>query len=818
MLRNYLVTILRNLTRHRLYSAINIVGLALGIAVFLMLSLVVRFETSFERWIPGADRVWAMSTQDSFDGWRPATVGVALDELRADYPQLVGTRLRSPEGAVRQGGTVTADKVTEADPTFFQVFDLPLFAGDKTKALRKPDEAVLSQTKARTYFGSADPVGRNLTLDFDGQVSTYRVVAVLKDPPATTDHEFGIIVPLRPHAPAQDPAWRMWGAKEVATFLRFDTPAEAEAFKAQLDGFVDRHAGPRFPKPAHKRIHLGLTPSLSLHLIVPPAGAIVAAVGVVGLLTLLLAAVNYVNLATAQAASRAREVAVRKVAGATAGALVAQFILEALATVTIAAVLGVALCELALPIFNTAVGVTLKLDYLGDPAVALTILAVILGVGMSAGLYPALLMARFQPAAVLASARSPGGGRMGGRLREALVTLQFAIAIAFTIGAGVIVSQALYVHHADLGFRREGLILVDSYPRPGVTQAQRAELLAAWRGTPGIVSVAEADSQPGDTDSGAGHLKQPGAAGDGVLVQVVTAGPGFFTTYGARLLAGRLPDPSHGGDIVPPSVPGQPPDADTTVNILLNASALQPLGFRDAADAIGKRLVQPGRPHRPGHLGPSVLIVGVVSDIRFASPRTQVVPEFYVSVAEPAPADTGTIATVRYAEADPRIAIERLRQAWRRIAPEQPFEAKTVSAELEPYYRTDDEVARLLGVAAALAVLIGCIGLYGLASFTAAKRGREIGIRKTLGASSIAILRLLVGQILRPVLLANLAAWPLAWLALRTYLDGFSQRIPLQSGYFLSATMLALAIALATIVGHALAVARTEPGKALRED
>ncbi len=819
MLRNYLVTALRNLTRHRLYSAINIVGLALGIAVFLVLALVVRFETSFERWIPRADRIWTVSTADSFDGWRPYTVGAALDELRADYPQLIGTRLGGGQGTVRQGSTITADKVTEADPSVFQVFDLPLVAGDKDKVLRAPDEAVLTQAKARTYFGGADPIGRSLTLDFDGQASTYRVVGVLKDPPATTDLNLGIIVPLRPRTPAQDPRWG-WGAKAVYTFLRFDTPAQAAAFEAQLDGFTDRHAGPRFPEPAHKQIKLGLTPLLSLHLIIPPAGAIVAAVGVVGLLTLLLAAVNYVNLATAQAASRAREVAVRKIAGATSGALVVQFIVEALATVAIAAVLGVALCELALPVFNAGVGVTLKLDYLGDPDVALVIVATILVVGLSAGLYPALLMARFQPAAVLASARSPGGGRMGGRLREALVALQFAIAIAFTIGAAVIVSQALYVHHADLGFRREGLILVDSYPRDGITNAQRGQLLAAWRETPGVVSVAEADSQPGDPDSGAGRLKRPGVAGDGPLLQAVTAGPGFFTTYGARLLAGRLPDPRYGADIVTPPQggPGQRTDADTTVNLMLSESALQPLGFRSAIDAIGKRLVAPGQPHRPGHLGPSALIIGVVSDIRFASPRTKVVPTFYLSVAEPAPQGTGTMATVRYAGVDPRLAIERLRQAWRRIAPDQPFDAKTVGAELEPYYRTDDEVARLLGVATALAVLIGCIGLYGLASFTAARRVREIGIRKTLGASSSAILKLLVGQMLRPVLLANLAAWPLAWLAMRTYLDGFSQRIPLQSSYFLSATMLAVFVALSTVVGHALSVARAEPGKALREE
>jgi len=811
MLGHFALSLYRSLTRHRLYAAINIVGLALGIAVFLMLALVVRFEASFERWIPGADRIWLVSTT-GLSGWEPYTMGAMLEELRADYPQLLGTRLTTETGAVRQGSTVTSAKVTEADPNLFQVFDLPLAAGNRAGLLRAPDEAVLTQAKARKYFGTADPIGRALTLDFNNQTTTYRVSGVVKDPPATTDLDFGIIVPLRPRNPVQDPTWRIWGNNAVSTYLRFDTLAQASALMAELDSFTDHHAGPGFPKPAHKAIKLGLTPLLSLHLITPPAGAVVTAVGVVGLLTLLLAAVNYVNLATARAASRAREVAVRKVMGATSTALVVQFVAESVATVAIAALLGLALCELALPVFNAAIGVTLKLDYFGDPAMAAMIIGTILAVGLGAGLYPALLLSRFQPAAVLASVRSPGGGRTGGRLREGLVTLQFAIAISFTIGTAVVASQSLYVRHADLGFSREGLVEVDSFSRPGLTDAQRAELLAAWRASPQIVSATQADSTPGDPDDPMHHYQQPGSAGDGAVLQEVTAGPDFFATYGARLLAGRLPDPRHGGDLDPfaSPPPGQALGIERPSNVVLSAASLQLLGFRNASDAVGRRLVPAA-----GRVGPALLVIGVIPDLRFGSPRTKVVPTYYRAVAGPIPA---AVASVRYAGGDPHMIVERLRAAWRRIAPDEPFEAQTVGAELESYYRTDDQVARLLGIAAALAVLIGCIGLYGLASFNTARRVREIGIRKTLGASTVAILRLLVGQMLRPVLLANLVAWPLAWLTMRSYLDGFSQRIPLQPTYFLSATTLALTVALVTIVGHALAVARAEPAKALRQE
>jgi putative ABC transport system permease protein len=821
MFGHYLLTLYRSLSRHRLYAAINVLGLAVGIAVFLVLFLDVRFETSFERWIPHADQIYVIRTSGLGElagiGTFDRTMGDLLAELRADYPQLVGARIWDDGGTVRQGDKITGEEIEKVDPSFFQVFDLPLVAGDRGALLTRPDDLILSQSKAKQYFGDQNPIGRKLTVVFDGTVHDLRVVGVVKDPPKSTDFSFDLITPLKVPTPQQDPAWRAWGSIELQTYLRMKTPDQARALDANFDGFVDRRAAHDMGPKAHKMWRQRTLPLLTKHLIEPKDAAVVAALGGVGLLTLLLAAVNYVNLATARAGLRAREVAVRKVMGATVPALIGQFMAEAVATAALGALLGLALCELTLPLVNAAGGLSLKLDYLGDPSLPAAALLTVVLVGLGAGLYPALILAQYQPAAVLASAKTPGGGRAGGRVREGLVIFQFAVAIAFTIATGVIVSQTSYLRHADIGFKRDGLIVIDSFNDNEVNGYQRANLLDIWRTRPGVVSVTSGDIAPGVDDSTSNsNFKRPGQPGHGLVLGVVEAGQDFFQTYGARLLAGRLPDRAHGADY-PQYVPagrdmGQfvathqaPP------NVVLNASAVRALGFGSPADAIGKT-VSAGT---DTNAFTRLTVIGVVADIRFRSPRQHVPPTLYFGKSGYIRSAT---ATVRYLGADPHAVMDELSADWRRIAPTAPFRAKPIDQSLGHYYAKDDHQSHLFTIGALLAVLIGCVGLYGLAAFNTARRVKEIGIRKTLGASTSDILKLLVGQFLRPVVIANLFAWPLAWWATSSYLSGFDQRIALTPAYFLAATALTLLIAVGTVAGQAYAVARAEPARALRHE
>jgi putative ABC transport system permease protein len=373
----------------------------------------------------------------------------------------------------------------------------------------------------------------------------------------------------------------------------------------------------------------------------------------------------------------------------------------------------------------------------------------------------------------------------------------------------VIVAQTGYIRQADLGFRRDGLIVVNSFDDSQVTAAERTNLMDAWRALPGVIATARSDIAPGFQDTAnTSNFKRPGEAESGPNLAYVEIGRDFFQTYGARLAAGRWPDVARSEDFIRPK-PDDPhanvaPDAGR--NVVLNVSGVRTMGFSSPQAAIGQVILDGKRPLR---------IIGVVDDLRFLSPRIPVKPTIYGGDLRDFDSPA---AGVRYAASDPPRIMDEMATAWRRIVPDVPFRAKTIEQNLDQYYAKDDHQGHLFTIAAVLAVLIGCVGLYGLASFNTARRVKEIGIRKTLGASTGDILKLLVGQFLRPVVLANVIAWPLAWWAMSGYLQGFDQRISLSPAYFLAATALTLLIAILTVAGQAYAVARAEPAKALRHE
>ena len=820
MWAHYLVTLYRSLTRHRLYAALNVLGLAVGIAVFLVLWLDVRFETGFETWIPDAGQIYELRTQWHMPGApkddSSSSMGGALEELRADYPNLVGTRIMSDNITLRQGAELQAEQLSIVDPNFFRVFPLKLLRGDQASALQAPDSVVLTQTKARLYFGGDDVLGRRLQVSLEGDPHTFRVTGVLPDPPKTTDLTLDFLTPLTPQLIATRDNWRHWGSEHLETYLRFRFTAAASAQAADFGRFIDRHAAKDLiPPPApHDQLSLSLRPLRSLHVVDTKVGPVVGGLAAVGALTLLLAAVNYVNLATARAGLRAREVAIRKVMGATPPALFGQFMAESMALAALATLVGLALCELALPLINAAGGLALRLDYLSPDGPLPAVLLAMVVVGVGAGLYPAVLLTRFRPAQVLASARTPGGGRSGGRVREALVLFQFAVAIAFAIATAVIFTQMRYLRSADLGFKRDGLIVITSFDDAQVPKAQRQSLLEAWRGLPGVVADTASNVSPGvQHTTNANNFKRPNQSGEGQSVYWNTVHPDFLETYGAHLVAGRWLDPARGGDDKPSSPPGGWPSGQPRPlrSVVLNESALRQLGFPDAPSAIGQRVLQG---LDAGGFTP-LTVVGVIRDTRLRSPHEPVQSAVYFLATHDF---DSMIAAVRYSGVPSPEMLARLRRTWTSIVPGASFRAHTADENLARYYRPDDQHGRLFTLGAVLAVAIGCVGLYSLASFNTARRVKEIGIRKTLGASTADVLRLLVGQLLRPVLLANLLAWPLAYVAMRSWLNGFDQRIGLNPLYFLGASALMIAVALLTVVGQALAVARAEPARALRHE
>lgn len=826
MWKNYALSLYRTLSRHRLYAALNVLGLALGMAVCMVLLLVVRFETSFDRWIPDAANIYRVNLVSRFPG-RPSaeqasSQGVMAPLLRADFPQITSiARLMEMNLVVRAGDRQGYERVLLSDPEAFKVFELSFASGTAAHALDDTSSLVISQQMARKYFGTDQALGRRLTLVIDGRPRDYRVSGVLKDLPPNTHLVMDFLVRLAPEVlPNQSRVFDNWGSSTLITYIRVRSAADAQAISAGLDNFIDRRSTNYLPPPVHKFITYRLDPLTRIHFSDSKIGSsfkqgadplFVGSLGLMGGVTLLIAVVNYISLATARAGMRAREVAVRKVMGATRRALVVQFTAESLAVALASGLIAAAMAELALPGISAMLGQPIRITYFGEQGVAAPLAGLCLVVGLLAGLYPALALSAFRPASVLASARTPGGGRAGARVREGLAVFQFAIAISLMICTAVIFAQIQFVRNADPGYRRDGLIIVKGIGATELT-SRRLGLVEALRRTPGVIAATTSDRRPATDSEANTNISLVSNPRIEPTLTVEQIGPDYFATYGLPIVAGRPLDMAHGLDDVA-GLKGEAL-AGRGLNLVVNEGATHALGFRRPGDAVGQQLhIQTSAKN-----GLTATIVGVAGDVRFLSPREPVPPQFYMQDSTLGPPDrAGPMSVaVRVHAGDEAAMTKRLEQVWRTLAPDTPFQAETVQLAMKPYFDPDARRGQLFALGAVLAVVIACMGLYGLAAFNTSRRFKEIGIRKTLGASTADIVRLLLGEFLRPVLVANLVAWPLAWLAMRPWLAGFDQRIDLSPAYFLIPTIAAILVAVITVAEQAIRVARAEPARALR--
>jgi putative ABC transport system permease protein len=827
MLGNYALSLYRTLTRHRLYAALNTFGLALGLAVCTILFLVVRFETGFDHWAPHRETIYRVNQTSTWPGRPPHhssdTPYLLQPRLLADFPQIrAAARLVDNSYVVRTGAQQAFERVIFADPAVWDIFPFAFVAGDRAASLNDSTSAVITQTIARKYFGTDRAVGRRLTIVIDGQPRDYLVSGVLRDLPADSNLMLDVVVRLVPEVvTGRKEFMASWGSNWMATFVRLRSTADARAIDRELPAFVDREASDA-GKPASQHIRYNLMPLAKLHLtdstldtFKPPVdGLFVTALGVMGAVTLLIAVVNYVSLATARAGMRAREVAIRKVMGATRTMLMVQFVGESVGVALAAGLIGAALIEIALPGVSAVLGEPIRMTYFGSEGMLAPLLALCLIVGLTAGLYPALVLARFRAASVLASARAPGGGRTGARLREALAVGQFAIAICLMICTAVIFAQMQFLRSSEVGFRRDGLLIVRGLGDQQVAPQMRS-IFEAFRHTPGVLAVTASDRHPDPDSNSNTNVKLVGNPQIEPLLLYERIGPDYARTYGLKLLAGRVLDENHGADDRAGVTYDQIADAGRGINTMINAGAARQLGFTEPAKALGRQIVM-SKSDKGNRL--VATIVGVVADVRFDSPRLPPPPQFYLLDSHLGPRDSPSSwsAAVRVRDGTQAEVRQRLEAVWRSLAPGAPFQGETVQVTMKPFYDADARRGQLFAAGAVLSAAIACLGLYGLAAFNTSRRVKEIGIRKTLGASTADVLRLLVGEFLRPVLWANLIAWPVAFVAMRWWLAGFDQRIDLNPAYFLAPSLAAILVAVLTVAEQAVRVSRAEPSRALR--
>ena len=827
MWRNYLTVALRTLSRDPLFAAINLFGLAIGLAGCLMIILFIRYELSFDGWLPDAERTYQVQrieTAGNSAGRRYGqTAVVAAAAMPPHFPEIeAATGLVGMGGVFRRDGElVEIDDVQGTDANFLDVLQLPLAAGNPETALAEVGNLVLTETAARRLFGRTDVVGRTaIRVTSEGDAPA-RVTGVLRDLPANSHLRIGALYRPNLSRTTGTEHFTKWNWVSGWAYVRLRPGADPEALNRRMRQVLQRIV-PSSERDDSAADGLGFTQELmnvrALNTASIDSGTMrlgtpmktLVTFGIVAAFLLLVACVNFTNLATARASRRAREVALRKTLGATRRQLVAQFLIESFVTVAAAGLLAVALVELALPYLNGLIDGDIQVNYFGSSGLLWSWLALLVLVGLLGGLYPAFFLSRYRPALVLKANQSGAEAPGTGRLRLALVVLQFAVSIALIVCTAIIYAQTLYARSTDPGYRVPGLLFV-AYPELIGDRAQIETYMRRLEAVPGVASVARSGITPNPDTTSIMTFRGPGET-ESVGLQIVMIDGKTFEALGMRLVAGRGVTEQREADLGAPMF-NTDPERDRLVderglNVVIDESAARLLGFADGQAAVGRQI---GRDTSDDRAVAPYTIVGVVNDARFESARFESLPRiYYVS-----PTGHQSLA-VRFDPARAAAVISAAESLWESSVTSAPFDGFFADARIADMYGSDVRRGRMFAIFAGFAVLISCLGLFGLAAFTAERRTKEIGIRKVLGARTRDIIRLLVWQFTRPVLLANLIAWPVAWWAMRNWLSEFESRIEIGPAPFVLAGLLALTIAIGTIVGHAIRVARANPIHALR--
>lgn len=813
MLKNWFTVALRNLLRHKLYTAINVLGLAAGLAAALLIVVFVRHELSYNALFTQAENTWRVVRTEFVPGRQPEAtsaqaipVAPALKQQFAEIESVV--RVGRTREVVKRGDESLYQLFNPADPDYFRLFNFPFLDGDPATALAQPNSTVLTRTVATRLFGDRDPMGRTLTLG-DGQVLT--VTGVIADPPANVTEAPEALVSFSTPLSQLDRTRESWNSHWITTYVLLKPGTNVAAMQAEMRDFIRRNRPGDAEEGASTgyRAELGLQPLLEVrsHPLPGDRGTsmtVIAGLLALAALILAIAAINFINLATARATLRAREVALRKVLGARRRLVVAQFLGESLVLTILAGVLAMALVELGLSPFQQALEVKLAPEFHSLMAMAGVTLGLSVALGLLGGFYPAMVLSGFRPAQVLRSARSAAAG--GARLRNILVVAQFAVAIGLTVGTLVVLQQTRYASSQQLGFDKENVVLLRGIDNPTV-KAKLETLKQRLLADPGVVAVAGAPWAPSDpSERTSTYVRTDDGQGASLTIRTDPVDYGYFETLGATMLAGRTFDKARGTDEARFVPPGGPPVEGRTAAAILSLTAVRQLGWNSPADALGRTLRYP---QDEGDV--TLTVIGVVADLQYRSARNNTVASIYHAD----PSEAGTLMVRIRPDAAPAV-LNRIDDLWRDTVQDVPMRRQFLDERVDQLYVDDVRHGKLFAVFAGLAVIIACLGLFGLASFTAERRTKEIGIRKVLGASVPDLVRLLVWQFSRPVLVANLIAWPVAWYGLSLWLEGFAYRVELDPLLFLAAGAGALLIAWVTVAGHAARVAVEKPVKALR--
>lgn len=788
--------------REGFYGAAMILGWTAAFVAALLIGLYVHNESSFDSFIPGHQFVYRLEVDVLQQGTSSRRTDGSLTSdsanLLLDFPQLEHVaRLARSTRWVGQGEAKSRQRVAWVDPDFFAVLPFPAIAGDPVTAMREPDGLVLTRSLGRTLFGDSDPIGRTLLVQHvEGDPVAHPMVvrAVIQDTPEETHlQQFKLFASgLGAGSPLADADRYPPQFSLFWTYLRLRSDARASDISDQLPGFAKRHNSTRTP------VSYRIEPLSDLHF-TADAKAVNSRIGAIGVLILIVAGINFVTLVTARATRRAVEVGVRKAVGARRWELIVQFVGEALIYVLLALLISVMLVKIALPPVNALVERTMVFNPFANLPMAAVIAGAALLIAVVAGFYPAFVLSGFRPATALRT-----GGELGSsRVRQILVVVQFGILVGLIITAATISRQTSFVLQNVLKLNEDQVLWIDA-PCERVFKEQLA-VISGVRGVSCVSYEAESQAHTTGTVRGAGKSE--------ISVDLAPIDVGFFEVHRLRPIAGRLFSEGRGEDMV---LDRRETGAEVQPTVVLNESAMRRLGFVSPDAAVGSSIVWTNPFAVPPGKDPKFLpsrIVGVVPDFTLSTLRETIEPTMYFVD----PSNTGAV----YVELESTHMADTVRsidELWRRMDHVRPIYRGFLGDDMRGNYSDVYIQGRIISASTILAILIACLGLFALAVFTTERQRKEIGIRKVNGASSYSVVRLLLWRFTKPVLLANLIGWPVAFWVSSNWLQGFAYRVSLPIWLFLGASALALLIAWVTVGTHAWLAARDRPSVSLRSE
>ncbi|WKN41097.1 ABC transporter permease [Tunicatimonas pelagia] len=806
MLKNYFTVALRSLLKYKGYSAINLLGLTAGITTCVLIYLYIQHELSYDRFHEQADRIYRVDNTylaEGVDSYPTVSSALAVGakETIPDVEEAVrisrlGSGLNSAVVIQVEDEFYREQQVYFADPSFFQLFSFPLIEGNAVAALAEPFSAVLTEETVKKYFGRTDVVGQSFRFASDRE-HEYQVTGVTATSPTNSHFTFSILTSTETVAslnPDTDLA-STWNNDGWYTYLLLKGQSSPNEVVAQIDALNAEHLSSQ--DIARKSSLTALT-DIHLHSNmlneVKPNGSMaqVYVFMAIALFVLFIAVVNYMNLATARSARRSKEVGLRKTLGAERWQLIGQFLSESVLLVLIATLVSLLLAQLLLPTFNQLAGKELALHLDQNFGLWQGLMLVVLLTGLVSGSYPALFLSGFKPAEVL-KGKLAVGMNSSPWLRKGLVVFQFMVSIVLIIGAWVVYSQIDYLKNKDLGFQKEHVVVIEN-DNNAVT-AQLSTFKRELTQHPGVLSAAASLSVPGGLRPIVPIKTDQMGEEEQVNMAAINIDFEYLQTMGIEVATGRDFDPRF--------------TTDSTQSIIINRQAIKELNLvgEPVGQTVRINLAFPDKDYQEKR------IIGVVDDINFEPLYRATAGAFFAPLL---PVYNYVFVKINPQEREE--ALHHLENTWTAMVPDQPFTFSFLDDDLNQLYQAEEKLSTIVTYFSGLAVIIACLGLFGLASFATEQRRKEIGIRKVLGSTNVGIIRLFFKEYLQIIAIANLVAWPLAYLLTKEYMSNFVFSTQIQWFIFLVAGGLVLSIALLTVGAKAVKAAMANPVKSLRSE